>query len=114
MAFQLNRKNMTLLAVIVVMNIAAVIIIYRGFFADEASVLVVSNEDVQANQQDIIKILPYGTSLDLDLVNSKVPKRAFYERGKRIVDVKPEEVGLDPNQLFEKKTATSTFYQFSQ
>lgn len=74
------KKNTILIIVIVLLWVAGGCIVYFGVFrgssgpgAGVLNNLGVGSDQVAANQSGIIKVLPYGTSLDFDYFHDRKP-----------------------------------------
>lgn len=72
------KKNTILIIVIVLLWVAGGSIVYFGIFKGNGAPsgssfngIGVSSEQVNANQSGIVKVLPYGNTLDLDYFNDK-------------------------------------------
>lgn len=72
------KKNTILIIVIVFLWVAGGSIVYFGIFKGNGSPsnssfngIGVSTDQVNANQSSIVKVLPYGNTLDLDYFNNK-------------------------------------------
>ncbi len=72
------KKNTILIIVIVFLWVAGGSIVYFGIFKGNGAPsnssfngIGVSTDQVNANQSSIVKVLPYGNTLDLDYFNNK-------------------------------------------
>jgi hypothetical protein len=87
-------KNLVLVIIAVGMLGAAGLVLYNGLFKQQIPSLSVDSKPVE---QTFINALPYGESLDF----SKVKEHGEVSAPFPYEQVKPEEVGADPNTMIK-------------
>ncbi|GEM_PF-6332167 len=107
----MTKKNVILIGLVVLMQVAAGLILYYGLFnKGNLSALTIRSADVVANQQDIIKILPYGSSLDFSIVEKRTPRDSSYDQvaTTTYTSIDPNEVGIDPNKFIQAQVTSGS------
>ena len=92
----MNKKNITLAIVVVVLFGASGWVIYTGIFKDTSSVITGDTPNFESNQKNIVKLLPYGDRLDFSVITDRSDSEAPYEYKK----IDPSlDVGVDTKNL---------------
>ncbi len=88
-------KNSILASIIVVVLIAAGGVLYFGIFKSGAGVN--DQAPIDANQQNIVNLMPYGEQLNFNIIKNRTDAEAPYSYKK----VSPtEDIGHEQNDLF--------------
>lgn len=90
----MSKKNIILIAIVILIFGAAGFIVYKGLFSSKIEEISKASPDFEANQKNIVNMLPYGTNLNLDALESRPEVNKFEYK-----PVTPPEVGVAPETM---------------
>lgn len=101
----MNKKNVILIVVVIVLVGAAGWILYAGIFRKTAGVLGSDSPNIDLTQKNIVNLLPYGTKLNFDPVEN----RTNIDPPFKYIQVNPStDVGVPEKDLIRNSASNTT------